>query len=172
MLLDDGRVAFIDFGFFKRMDRAAVELELAAQRAVVEGDAPALHALLAKSGFLPDPERVDPDNLLAFIADAIWWYTTADETVELTPEIATHVMIESSDPRSSHFREMRHPRHAPRAPVRPAHGDADARCALAVACARQLARIAREWIYGDEPVTELGKEEAEFYGRTGVGTAG
>jgi hypothetical protein len=29
-------------------------------------------------------------------------------------------------------------------------------------------RIAREWIYGDEPVTELGREEAEFYGHTGV----
>ena len=24
-------------------------------------------------------------------------------------------------------------------------------------------RIAREWIYGDEPVTELGRQEAEFY---------
>ena len=68
----------------------------------------ALHELLAESGFLPEPERVDPEHLLAFIEDAIWWYTTADETVQLTPEIATQVMIESSDPRSSHFREMRH----------------------------------------------------------------
>jgi hypothetical protein len=24
-------------------------------------------------------------------------------------------------------------------------------------------RIAREWIYGDDPVTELGRQEAEFY---------
>ena len=24
-------------------------------------------------------------------------------------------------------------------------------------------RIAREWIYGDPPVTELGRQEAEFY---------
>src|SRR5271169_5229181 len=103
LLLDDGRVAFLDFGLFKRMDPAAVELELAAQRAVVEGDAPALHRLLAESGFLPEPERVDPEHLLAFIEDAIWWYTTADEVVELSPEIARNVMIESSDPRSSHF---------------------------------------------------------------------
>ena len=81
LLLDDGRVAFLDFGLFKRMEAAPVELELAAQRAVVEGDAPTLHALLAKSGFLPEPERVDPEHLLAFVTDAIWWYTTADETV-------------------------------------------------------------------------------------------
>ena len=26
-------------------------------------------------------------------------------------------------------------------------------------------RIAREWIYGDAPVTELGRQEAEFYAR-------
>src|SRR5271167_1055155 len=103
LLLDDGRVAFLDFGLFKRMDPAAVELELAAQRAVVEQDAAALHELLAASGFLPEPERVNPEHLLAFVEDAIWWYTTADETVQLNPAIATHVLIESSDPRSSHF---------------------------------------------------------------------
>jgi hypothetical protein len=33
-------------------------------------------------------------------------------------------------------------------------------------------RIAREWMYGDEPVTELGREEADFYGRSGVGARG
>jgi hypothetical protein len=25
-------------------------------------------------------------------------------------------------------------------------------------------RIAREWLYGDPPVTALGEQEAEFYG--------
>ena len=25
-------------------------------------------------------------------------------------------------------------------------------------------RIAREWMYGDAPVTELGRQEAAFYG--------
>ena len=92
----------------QRMDREAVELELACQRAVIEQDAARLHSVLADSGFLPEPERVDREHLLAFIESAIWWHTTADEMVELTPEIATEVMIESSDPRSSHFREMRH----------------------------------------------------------------
>jgi predicted unusual protein kinase regulating ubiquinone biosynthesis (AarF/ABC1/UbiB family) len=172
LLQDDDSVAFLDFGLYKRMDRAPVELELAAQRAVVEGDAPALHSLLAKSGFLPEPERVNPDHLLAFIEDAIWWYTTADETVELTPEIATHVMIESSDPRSRHFREMRHQ------DMRPEHLFGRRMEMLTLAVLSQLRaranwhRIAREWMYGDEPVTDLGREEAEFYGRSGVGAAG
>ncbi len=171
LLQDDGRVAFLDFGLFKRMDPGPVELELACQRAVVEGDASTLHELLAKSGFLPEPERVNSEHLLAFITDAIWWYTTADETVALTPEIATHVMIESSDPRSSHFREMRHQQ------MRPEHLFGRRMEMLTLAVLSQLRaranwhRIAREWMYGEEPVTELGQAEAEFYGRSGVRAA-
>jgi predicted unusual protein kinase regulating ubiquinone biosynthesis (AarF/ABC1/UbiB family) len=172
LVLEDGSVAFLDFGLFKRLDAAPVELELAAQRAVIEHDAPALHALLAESGFLPEPERVDPEHLIAFVTDAIWWYTTADEVVELTPEIATQVMIESSDPRSSHFREMRHQ------DMRPEHLFGRRMEMLTLAVLSQLRaranwhRIAREWIYGDEPVTELGRAEAAFYGQPGVGAAG
>ncbi|MEA2225763.1 MAG: hypothetical protein QOE67_1045 [Solirubrobacteraceae bacterium] len=168
LLQDDGRVAFLDFGLFKRLDTEPVELELAAQRAVVERDAPVLHRLLAESGFLPDPARVNPEHLLAFIDAAIWWYTT-DETVRLSPEIATQVMIESSDPRSSHFREMRHQ------DMRPEHLFGRRMEMLTLAVLSQLHasanwhRIAREWMYGDTPVTELGMQEAEFYGRSGVG---
>jgi predicted unusual protein kinase regulating ubiquinone biosynthesis (AarF/ABC1/UbiB family) len=164
VLLDDGRVAFLDFGLFKRMDQAAVELELACQRAVIEGDPAGLHKLLADSGFLPEPEKVNPEKLLEFIKDAIWWYTTADEVVELTPEIATQVLIESSDPRSSHFREMRHQ------DMLPEHLFGRRMEMLTLAVLSQLRaranwhRIAREWIYGDPPVTELGDEEAAFYG--------
>ena len=142
-----------------------MELEIAAQRAVSEGDAATLHELLASSGFLPEPDRVDPDNLLAFITEAIWWYTTADEPVQLTPEIATQVMIESSDPRSSYFREMRHQ------VMRPEHLFGRRMEMLTLAVLSQLRacsnwhRIAREWIYGEDPVTELGRQEADFYGR-------
>jgi len=172
MLLADGRVAFLDFGLFKRMEKEPVELELAAQRAVVEHDAAALHKLLAASGFLPNPDRVDPEELLAYIEDAIWWYTTADEEVELKPEIATQVMIESSDPRSSHFRQMRHQ------DMRAEHLFGRRMEMLTLAVLSQLGakanwhRIAREWMYGDPPVTDLGRQEADFYGRTGVGAAG
>jgi predicted unusual protein kinase regulating ubiquinone biosynthesis (AarF/ABC1/UbiB family) len=172
MLLGDGRVAFLDFGLFKRMDAPAVELELACQRAVVEGDSASLHSLLAGSGFLPEPERVDPERLKDFIEDAIWWYTTADEVVELTPDIATKVLIESSDPRSSHFSEMRHQ------DMLPEHLFGRRMEVLTLAVLSQLRahanwhRIAREWMYGDGPVTDLGRQEAEFYAHGGVGAAG
>ncbi len=170
LLLGDGRVAFLDFGLFKRLDPPPVELELAAQRAVIEHDALALHELMAQGGFLPHPERVDPEELLSFLEDTIGWYTT-DEVFALTPEIATEVMIESSDPRSSHFRHMRHQ------DMRAEHLFGRRMEMLTLAVLSQLRasanwhRIAREWIYGEEPVTELGREEAEFYARGGVGAA-
>jgi predicted unusual protein kinase regulating ubiquinone biosynthesis (AarF/ABC1/UbiB family) len=170
LLLGDGRVAFLDFGLFKRLDAGPVELELAVQRAVAEKDAPALHNLLAESGFLPEPDRVDPEELMEFVRDAIWWYTT-DEVVELLPEIATRVMIESSDPRSSHFRHMRHQ------DIRPEHLFGRRMEMLTLAVLSQLRahgnwhRVAREWVYGDPPVTELGRQEAEFYAQGGVGAS-
>ena len=162
-LLADGRMAFLDFGLFKRMDSADVELEIRCQRAVVEDDAETLHRLLAEGGFLPQPERVDPDHLMEFVRDAIWWYTT-DEEVQLTPDIATEVMIESSDPRSTHFREMRHQ------DMRPEHLFGRRMEMLTLAVLGQLRaranwhRIAREWMFEDAPANELGRQEAEFFG--------
>ena len=162
MLMDDGRVVFLDFGLFKRMKAAEIELELACQRAVVEDDRATLHRLLGQAGFLPRPERVDPDELMAFIREGIFWYTE-DGEVELTPEIATHVLIETSDPRSSYFREMRHQ------DLRPEHLFGRRTEMLTLAVLAQLRakanghRIAREWMYGDDPVTDLGRAEAEWH---------
>jgi predicted unusual protein kinase regulating ubiquinone biosynthesis (AarF/ABC1/UbiB family) len=163
-LMADGRLAFLDFGLFKRMDAADLELELRCQRAVVEDDAERLHRLLAESGFLPQPDRVKAETLMSYVRDSIWWYTT-DESYELTPEIATGVLIESSDPRSSHFREMRHQ------DMRPEHLFGRRTEMLTLAVLAQLHaranwhRIAREWMYGDAPATELGRAEAAFYAR-------
>ncbi len=167
--LREGRVAFLDFGLFKAMERAPVELELACQRAVVEGDEAELHRLLAGAGFLPQPERVDPTELMAYVVDGIWWYTKADHDVELTSELAAKAMLESADPRSSHFKTMRHQ------DIDPEHVLGRRMEVLVLSVLGQLRsrnnwhRIAREWMYGDEPVTELGRQEAEFYGtRAGV----
>ncbi len=164
MLMDDGRVAFIDFGLFKRLERAEVELELASARAAVARDAARLHRLLADAGFLPEPEKVDPGELLDYVWDSLWWHLV-DEPVTLTPEIATSVMIEMSDPRSSYFRHMRHQ------DMRPEHLFGRRMEMLVLAVLGQLRatanwhRIAREWTHGDPPVTPLGAAEAAFYAR-------
>jgi predicted unusual protein kinase regulating ubiquinone biosynthesis (AarF/ABC1/UbiB family) len=164
LLLADGRVAFLDFGLFKRMAAEDVEHELAAQRAATEDDAQAVHDLLARLGFLPQPEKVRPEALMSYVRDSIGWYTT-DEEVQITPELATRVLIESSDVRSSHWREMRHQ------DMRPEHLFGRRMEMLTLAVLGQLRaranwhRIAREWMYGEPAVTQLGRLEEEFYGR-------
>jgi hypothetical protein len=98
--LGDGRCCFLDFGLFKVISKEAAEIELQSIRYVMEGDGPALVQLFGDNGFLNDPSRMDPDRLLDSPDLASWWYTE-DEVLTLTPEIATQVMIEMGDPRSS-----------------------------------------------------------------------
>jgi predicted unusual protein kinase regulating ubiquinone biosynthesis (AarF/ABC1/UbiB family) len=164
MLLADGRMAFFDFGLFKRMPPGSVELEIAVQRAVIEGDVETVMRLGAETGLFPEPERFEPERVLEHFRAATSWYTS-DEYIELTPEWATQVMIDMSDPRSEYFGQLRH-ENAP-----PDHIFGRRMEVLTLAVIAQLHargnfhRIAREWFYGDPPDTELGRQEAEFYAR-------
>jgi predicted unusual protein kinase regulating ubiquinone biosynthesis (AarF/ABC1/UbiB family) len=162
LLLDDGRMAFLDFGLFKRIPAAIAEFELQIARIGATGDGAALIEHLHRGGFIAKPEYYTPEGILEQLHDMTWWYAT-DAEVELTPEIATEIMIEMSDPRSSHFSKMRHET------LPPDHLFGRRLEMLTLAVMSQLRargnwhRIAREWIYGDPPVTELGRQEAEFY---------
>jgi predicted unusual protein kinase regulating ubiquinone biosynthesis (AarF/ABC1/UbiB family) len=163
LLEADGRVAFLDFGLFKVMPAELIEVELAAQRAGAEHDAEGLYRIFAEGGLLgAHPERFDPERLLAQFLDATWWYVE-DAEVELAPEVATEVMIQMSDPRSTHFAQMRHET----LPADHLFGRRVEMLTLAVLgqlrARANWHRIAREWMYDDDPVTELGREEAEFY---------
>jgi predicted unusual protein kinase regulating ubiquinone biosynthesis (AarF/ABC1/UbiB family) len=164
LLRADGRVAFFDFGLFKRMDPASVELALACQRAAAEGRARDLHRMWAEAQILPDPERVDPDRLLGYVLEAIGWYLI-DEELRMTPKMATEALVQSVLPRSDYFNTFRHQR------LPPEHVLARRLELFCQAILGQLRaganwhRIAREWMYGEEPVTELGRLEADYYAR-------
>jgi predicted unusual protein kinase regulating ubiquinone biosynthesis (AarF/ABC1/UbiB family) len=164
LLLDDGRMAFLDFGLFKRISASAAEFELQSQRLGIERRAAELIDHLHRGGWMGDPSYYTEEGILEQFDDFTWWYTR-DAEVELTPEIATEVMIQMSDPRSRYFGKMRHET------LPPDHLFGRRLEMLTLAVLGQLRatanwhRIAREWIYGDPPVTELGHAEAEFYAR-------
>jgi predicted unusual protein kinase regulating ubiquinone biosynthesis (AarF/ABC1/UbiB family) len=164
LLMGDGRMAFLDFGLFKRMPPGAVEREIVVARATIEGDTDTIMRVGTEVGFFPEPEKFKPGRVLEHFRAATSWYTE-DAYIELTPEYATQVLIDMSDPRSEYFGQLRH-ENAP-----PDHLFGRRMEVLTLAVIAQLYargnfhRIAREWFYGDEPATELGRQEAAFYGR-------
>ena len=163
MLLADGKMAFFDFGLFKRMPPAGVELEMVVARATIEGDTDTIMARGTEVGFFPDPAKFDPEKVLRHFRAATSWYTV-DGELELTPAMATQVLIDMSDPRSEYFGQLRHEA-AP-----PDHIFGRRMEVLTLAVLSQIRatanwhRIAREWFYGDPPATPLGEQEAEFFG--------
>ncbi len=161
LLLDDGRVAFLDFGLFKRIDASVAEFELALARRAIRGDTDGLLEQLRAGGFLRDANRYTADQILQQFFDVTWWYTR-DADVELTPEVATQVIIDMSDPRSRHYQQMRH-ENLPREHL---FGRRTETLTLAVISQLRASanwhQIAREWIFDEPPVTELGRAEAAY----------
>jgi predicted unusual protein kinase regulating ubiquinone biosynthesis (AarF/ABC1/UbiB family) len=159
--LADGRIAFLDFGLFKSIDRDVAALELACQRAVIDGDAEELQRLMSDAGFLPRSDVIGADELVEFVRDGIWWYTT-DESIRIDQTIVNRAFIQTTDVRSSHFKTARHQ------DIVPEHLFGRRLELLTLAVLGQLEseanwyRIACEWIYGDEPATDLGREEAAW----------
>ena len=164
LLAPDGTVAFLDFGLFKTMPRELLDIELAAQRAGHEGDAERVHRIFAEHGIIRDADRFAPADVLDQLLAASGWFLR-DERVELRPEVATQVLVDMSDPRSRHFGQTRRE-------TLPADHIFGRRVELlTLAVLAQLGahgnfhRVAREWLYGEPPVTELGRQEAAFWAR-------
>lgn len=165
MLLDDGRMAFLDFGLFKRLPAQVAEFELELQRLGIQRRGEDLIEHLSRGGWISGKKDYEPDEVVQQFDEFIGWFTK-DEEIALTPEYATKVMLEMSDPRSSFFGKMRHET------LPPDHLFGRRLETLTLAVLGQLrvtanwGGIAREWIDGSPPRTELGRQEAAFYAGT------
>ena len=91
-LLDDGRVAFMDFGMTKRMHEERLEHERAVVRASLEGDAAAVRQELAALGFLAaDDTDIDSDDLLEYERGFHGWHAD-DRPFTITREYVTKLV--------------------------------------------------------------------------------
>ncbi|MEX0992589.1 MAG: AarF/ABC1/UbiB kinase family protein [Solirubrobacterales bacterium] len=164
VLMDDGRVAFLDFGMTKRLDREQVRLEEEAVNARLGGDPELLREKMAELGFVKNPSRIDAERLMEHIDVIGSWYLE-DREFEITPEYVMEVMAAVSDPRSEFYSLMRREN----VPANELMGRRMEMGVLAVLgqlrAKRNWHRIAREWWFGDAPATELGKAEHEFWDR-------
>jgi predicted unusual protein kinase regulating ubiquinone biosynthesis (AarF/ABC1/UbiB family) len=166
VLMDDGRVAFLDFGMTKRLDLEQIQLEIEVVKARIEGDPERLREKLHDLGFVKNPKRIDAERLMEHV-DAVGGWYWEDTSKEITPEHVMGVITAISDPRSDFYALMRREN----VPANELMGRRMEIGVLAVLgqlrAQRNWHRIAREWWFGDEPSTELGQEEWSFWERKG-----
>jgi len=166
ILMEDGRVAFLDFGMTKKLDREQIVLEQRAFDAASRNDPEAFRQSLHDLGFVKKPSKLDAERLLEHMGAVGGWYIE-DREIEITPQRVMKIIESTNDPRSEYFDLMR------RESI-PADELMGRRMEIGVVAVlgqlrakRNWHRIFREWVYADAPATELGRQEWEYFEERG-----
>ncbi|WP_375154339.1 ABC1 kinase family protein [Nocardia cyriacigeorgica] len=164
LLADDGRVGFVDFGLYNRMDPVHVDFERMCMRFAGEQRAEDLYDAWVGRGIIDPDAGVSPRECLEYVWAAAGWHLL-DEPITITPELATGAVVLAVDPRASEFKGMRHqllpPEH-----VFSRRADLFTYAALGqLGSTNNWHRIAREWLYDEPPVTEIGLATAQWLSR-------
>jgi predicted unusual protein kinase regulating ubiquinone biosynthesis (AarF/ABC1/UbiB family) len=167
LLLDDGRVGFLDFGLMRTLDPEHLEGEKALARAVVAEDPDQVHAILAGLGYLPDPSAFDGEALLEWLLAAGEWYLQPGAR-RLDPQYVAALIDSTSSPRAPWFEQLRQLTIPPQALlVRRMEG-------LIFTTLGELRAggdwyvLASEFFADAPPSTELGEADSEYWGSRGV----
>ena len=167
LLMADGRVAFLDFGMTKKVDREQIQLEQRAFDAASRNDPEGFRQALHDLGFIKKPSKLDAQRLLDHMGAVGGWYIE-DREIEITPKRVMKIIEATNDPRSEYYDLMR------RESI-PAEELMGRRMEIGVAAVlgqlrakRNWHRIFREWVYADQPATELGQEEWDYFEERGV----
>ena len=169
LLLDDGRMAFLDFGLFKRITAEAAEFELAepARSGIERRRASELIAHLHRRRLHRRARATTTDErILAQFHDVTWWYTR-DEEIEL--DAGDRDRGDDRHERPALARTSAQMRHET---LPPDHLFGRRLEMLTLAVHRPAARDAATGTgsrasgsTATTPVTELGRQEAAFYAR-------
>ena len=167
ILMDDGRVAFLDFGMTKKLDPEQIELEQLAVDAATRNDPEGLRDALADLGFINDPSKMDALRLMEHVKLIGGWYME-DKEVEMSPKLVMKVIEATHDPRSEYFDLVRR-ESIPADELMGRRMEIGVMAVLGqLGAKRNWHRIMREWVYADEPSTELGRQEWEYFESRGV----
>jgi predicted unusual protein kinase regulating ubiquinone biosynthesis (AarF/ABC1/UbiB family) len=162
LLLDDGRVGFLDFGLMRVVEPEYLAAEQAVARAAADGDAQGVFDTLATAGYLPDPGRFDAERLLEQLQIAGEWYLEPGFR-RLTPGYVADLVERGQSPRAAHFEDMRQMSLPPQALlIRRMEG-------LVLSTLGELragadwSAVAREYFAESGPTTPLGEADAGFW---------
>lgn len=162
MWMDDGRVAFLDFGMTKRLTERQLKLQVAVIRSASAGDAEGLSIALQRLGFVTDRRRIEAEDLMSHVKAVGGWYLNGRKT-RIDSKLVSRTIAAMSDPRSQYFNLIRRES----LPADELLGRRMETGVLAVLgklnASANWTRIGREWWDAAKPATELGREEWEFF---------
>src|SRR5919202_1395793 len=162
ILMEDSRVAFLDFGMTKHLDSDQIELEIAALEAVFDEDPDGLVHALHDLGFLRKPKRIDAERMMEHVKTVGGWYME-DRELTVDSELVMRAIAAVTDPRSDFYDLMRREN----VPANELMGRRMESGVLAVlgqlTATRNWYRIGREWWFAEDPATELGEQEWAFF---------
>jgi predicted unusual protein kinase regulating ubiquinone biosynthesis (AarF/ABC1/UbiB family) len=165
--MNDGRVAFLDFGMTKRLDPEQIELEARAVDAASRKDPEGLRQALHDLGFVKNPSKLDAERLMEHVMVVGGWYLE-DKEYEVSARRVMKVIESTTDPRSEYYSLMRR-ESVPADELMGRRMETGVLAVLAQLRARRnWHRIMREWVYADPPATELGEQEWEYFEARGV----
>ncbi len=167
LFLDDGRVAFLDFGFFKRLSDDEVAQLVDSSIATHRKDPVALLKVIASAGALPPTSDLAQPMFEAY--NAIFGWLMGEEPLTIEPARTAEMMRVYTELRNADgFEDL----------ILPAEHFVLLRgvmLLLGVLGQLEATNIwfdtAREWLYGEEPGTELGRLEAKFFANRPYTTA-
>src|SRR3712207_5012182 len=109
LFMSDGRVAFLDFGFFKRMSVAERDMQLRILRAVYEGDQDELLAISIEQGVMKEGAPADAVAKLMRLYEVLCGWFLEDAEVTITSDVATSAILEHSQLRGPGFKDIELP---------------------------------------------------------------
>jgi predicted unusual protein kinase regulating ubiquinone biosynthesis (AarF/ABC1/UbiB family) len=162
LMLNDGRMAFLDFG--NTVEVGDRDLMRQALTAAVDGDASAFTDALAELGYVRNRRRIDRDALLAQTRALSDWYLE-DRELRIDPDYVAKVMAALLDPRvlEGSLRLIRQLK-VPPEEIWLRRVETSVLAVLGqLQAERNWHRIMLEIMFGGQPATELGEQEAEFW---------
>jgi hypothetical protein len=166
LLCDDGRVAFFDFGAVKEAPAAVVEQRDAVMRAFLAGDPGGVERAAATHGLLPGDRSVDQGLLTELLRCQFGW-TLDDGEVAVDPGVARR-KLEAATGLRSEFGPLLQKLNVPAEDAWFLRMELGLVAALGRLRARGCwSRIEREFWLGEEPPTELGRQDSDFFVRPG-----
>ncbi len=167
LLMGDGRVAFLDFGMTKKLDVEQIQLEQMALDAAIRKDPEALRQSLHDLGFVKHPSKLDAERLMDHVMLVGGWYLE-DGEYKVSSRRVMKIIESASDPRSEYYSLMRR-ESLPAEELMGRRMETGLIAVLAqLGAKRNWHRIMREWVYADEPATELGVAEWEYFEGRGI----